>query len=97
MDLFLNIEFHDIRSFVMNPLSNEKIEDNSKLKQYADDTYIVNHNVKFVNHRVEKNVGKHSGKRRKCCHQHFLLFPLCLQNQLSHSRSHNSLLHNPDF
>ena len=58
MDLFLNIEFHDIRSFVMNPLSNEKIEDNSKLKQYADDTYIVNHNVKFVNHRVEKNVGK---------------------------------------
>ena len=66
----------------VNPLPNNKILDQSKLKAFADDKINSTEKSKLVLRRVENFVGK--GENAE--YQHFLLFPQCFQKP-SHSRS----------
>ena len=58
-----------------NSSPNDKILDWSKLKAFAEDK-IKNEILKLVSERVENIVGK----GENAGYQHFLLFPLCIQN-----------------
>ena len=58
-----------------NSLRNDKTVDLSKLKAFADDKTDVSQKLKFALGRVQNVMGK----RRKCCYQHFLLFPQFLK------------------
>ena len=58
-----------------NSLPNDKIQDLSKIKAFADDKIILTQKLKFVLERVENIVekGENAG------YQHFLLIPQCFQ------------------
>ena len=67
----------------LNPLSDDKISDWSKLKAFADDKLNVTQNIKVVFHRTENIVGK----EENAGYQHFLLFPQCFRKVFSSSAS----------
>ena len=57
----------------VNPLPDNKILDQTKLKAFADDKLNVTKMIISVFDRVENIVGK----RRNCLYKQFLLFPQC--------------------
>ena len=57
----------------INPLTKNKILDQSKLKALADNMVNANQNWKLCLGRVENILGK---EENACC-QHFFLFPQC--------------------
>ena len=59
-----------------NSLPNDNFFYFSKLKAFADDKINVTHKLKFALAR-ERNIVR---KGENAGHQHFLLFPQCLQN-----------------
>ena len=59
----------------VNPLPNNKILNQSKLKNLADDKIYVTQKLNIVMGWVENIVGKGENAGE----QHFLLFPLCFQ------------------
>ena len=59
------------KSFMLNPLPDDKILGLPKLKASADDKYNVTQNVKVVFHKIENIVEK----EENAGYQHFLLFP----------------------
>ena len=59
----------------INSLPNDKILDWSKLKAFAVDKSNLTEKLKFVLGKVENIVGK----GENAGHQHFLLFPQCVQ------------------
>ena len=60
---------------VLNPLPDDKILDQTKLKAFADNKLNVTKVIISVFDRVENIVGK----RRNCLYKQFLLFPQCFQ------------------
>ena len=64
---------------MLNPLPNNKILDQSKLKAIADEKLKVIQLAKFVLDKTENIVGKEENAGYK----HFLLFPQCFQNTFS--------------
>ena len=60
---------------LVNPLPENKISDQSKLKAFADDKLNVTQNIKVVFHRTENMVGKEENDG----YQQFLLFSECFQ------------------
>ena len=61
------------RKYWFNPLPNDKIQDLSKLKEFADDKINVPERLKVVLGRVENILGKGENDS----FQQFLLFPQC--------------------
>ena len=59
--------------YVFYPLSDDKILDWSKFKQFADDNFKFDENSRKFSKRVENTVGKIA------CYEQFLLFPQCFQ------------------
>ena len=53
-----------------------QILDASKLKEFADDNFKFDENVRMFSERVENTVGKGEIDR----YEQFLLFPLCLKS-----------------
>ena len=66
-----------------NPLPDDKILDQSKLKAFPDNNLKVYQKLKFALGRVEYIVGKEGNAG----YQHFLLFPQCFQKAFSSSAS----------
>ena len=62
-----------------NPLPNDNILDQSKLKAFAGDKLKVIHVAKIVPDKIETIVGK----EENAGYQHFLLFPQCFQKAFS--------------
>ena len=60
---------------MLNPLPNDKILDQSKLKAFANKKINVTQKLNFVSDKAEIIVGKGENDG----YQHFLLFPLCFQ------------------
>ena len=60
---------------LLNPLSDDKILDSSKLKEFADDNFKFDENGRKLSKRVENTVGK--GEIARC--EQFLLFPQCFR------------------
>ena len=65
----------DQTEYVLNALPNNKILDQSDLKDFAEDRINVNFKMAFVLGRLENIVGK----GENAGYQHFLLFPQCFQ------------------
>ena len=57
------------------PLPNDKMFDQSKLKEFADDKINVTQKLKFAGERVENFIGK----GENAGYQYFVLFPQCFQ------------------
>ena len=67
-----------MKKLEVNPLPNNKILDQSKLKGFADDKVNVIQNQKFVLERVKKHSGKRKnivGKGENAGYQHFSPLP----------------------
>ena len=62
-----------------NPLPTDKIIDQSKMKDLADDKINMTQTLHFVLEKVENIVGK----GENAGNQHFLLFPQCFQKLYS--------------
>ena len=58
-----------------NPFPNDNIFDSSKLREFADDNFKFDENVKKLSEWVENTVGKGEIAR----YEQFLLFPQCFQ------------------
>ena len=71
--LYQGSSIHRTVWYRLNPVPNDKFFNWSKLKAFADDKWNMTVMMIHLFDRVEKTVGK----RRKCCYQHFLLFPQC--------------------
>ena len=63
------------QSMQFNPLSDDKILDWSKLKQFADNNFKVDENNRKFSKQVENTVGKGEIAR----YEQFVLFPQCSQ------------------
>ena len=60
---------------LFNPFPNDKILDASKLKDFADDNFKFDEDVRKFMKRVKNTVGKGEIAR----YEQFLLFPQCFQ------------------
>ena len=66
-------EFFD--SHIFNPLSDDKILDFSKLKEFADDDFKFDENARTLSKQAENTVGKGEIAH----YEQFLRFPQCFQ------------------
>ena len=60
---------------LLNPFPYDNIFDSSKLREFADDNFKFDENVKKLSEWVENTVGKGEIAR----YEQFLLFPQCFQ------------------
>ena len=57
------------------PITRQQILDSSKLKEFADDNFKFDENVRKLTKQVENDVGK----GEIACYEQFLLVPQCFQ------------------
>ena len=72
---FKESKIDHVRDSALKPITRQHILDSSKLKEFEDDNFKFDKNVRKLSKRVENTVGKGEIAR----YEQFLLFPKCFQ------------------